>query len=150
MKWIGFTVLLFSIVSCTTYSEKDLESFDQEIQAYLDSTGLKMEKTESGLYYSILDEGTGENTIRYKDQVTFSYKGTFLNGNTFQVIGKDEPLVYKVSQLIVGWQDALMMLKEGGRIHIIIPPQLGYATQKTDIIPANSSLMYELEVLEVK
>jgi len=150
MKWIGFTVLLFSIVSCTTYSEKDLESFDQEIQAYLDSTGLKMEKTESGLYYSILDEGTGENTIRYKDQVTFSYKGTFLNGNTFQVIGKDEPLVYKVSQLIVGWQDALMMLKEGGRIHIIIPPQLGYATQKTDIIPANSSLIYELEVLEVK
>lgn len=150
MKWIGLFVLLLSITSCTTYSERDLEGFDKEIQAYLDSTGLKMEKTETGLYYSILNEGEGEKLIGYKDQVSFSYKGSFLNGNTFQVIGKEEPLVYKVNQLIIGWQDALMMLKEGGRIHIIIPPQLGYATQKTDVIPANTVLMYELEVLEVK
>lgn len=150
MRWIGFFVVLLTITSCTTYSEKELESFDHQIQAYLDSTGINMERTEEGLYYSILEEGHGEKRINYKDQVTFAYKGSFLTGNTFQVIGREEPLKYKVNQLIIGWQDALMMLKEGGRIHIIIPPQLGYATKKTDIIPANTILMYELEVLEVK
>jgi FKBP-type peptidyl-prolyl cis-trans isomerase FkpA len=150
MKWIGFFVLLLSITSCTTYSERDLDSFDQKIQAYLDSTGIAMERTENGLYYSILEGGHGDKFVGYKDQVTFSYKGSFLTGNTFQVIGKEEPLEYKVNQLIIGWQDALMMLKEGGKIHIIIPPQLGYATQKSDVIPANTVLEYELEVLEVK
>lgn len=150
MKWIGCIALLISITSCTTYSENDLIGFDQEIQAYLDSTGIEMEKTEDGLYFKILEEGEGEKTIAYKDQVTFSYKGSFLDGNVFQIIGKDDPISYKVSQLIIGWQDALMMLKNGGRIHIIVPPQLGYATQKTDLIPANSTLIYELEVHDVR
>ncbi|HLV43158.1 MAG TPA: FKBP-type peptidyl-prolyl cis-trans isomerase [Brumimicrobium sp.] len=150
MKWIGFFLLVFFITSCGTYSEKDLASFDQKIQAYLDSIGVEMEKTEEGLYYSIIDEGKGDETIRYNDQIVFAYKGSFLSGNTFQVIGKEDPLEFKVNQLIVGWQDALMMLKEGGKINIIIPPQLGYATQSSDAIPPNTILKYELEVLEVK
>ena len=150
MKWIGLFVLLLTITSCTTYSEKDLAGFDQEIQAYLDSNGIAMERTEEGLYYSIIEEGVGEKTIAYNDQIVFAYKGSFLSGNTFQVIGKEEPLEFRVNQLIIGWQDALMMLKEGGKINIIIPPQLGYATQSSDVIPANTVLKYELEVLEVK
>lgn len=150
MKWIGLIVLIFSITSCSTYSEKDLNSFDDQIQNYLDSTGLEMEKTEDGLYYSILEEGSGEEYIKYKDQVTFHYKGSFLNGNTFQVIDENNPLNFKVNQLIIGWQDALMMLKKGGRIHIIIPPQLGYANKASGLIPANTILMYELTVLDVQ
>ena len=150
MKWIGLFVLLLTITSCTTYSEKDLAHFDTEIQAYLDSNGITMERTEEGLYYSIIEEGEGEKTIAYNDQIVFAYKGSFLNGNTFQVIGKEDPLEFRVNQLIIGWQDALMMLKEGGKINIIIPPQLGYATQSSDVIPANTVLKYELEVLEVK
>src|SRR5690554_6512273 len=150
MKWFKLFILLLLVTSCSTYSDEDLINFDQEIQHYLDSTGIAMDKTEEGLYYSILEKGDGEEKIRHQDQVTFSYRGSFLNGNVFQVIGKEDPLTYKVNQLIIGWQDALMMLKKGGRIHIIIPPQLGYAAQKTDLIPANTVLMYELEVLEVK
>lgn len=150
MKWIGLFVLVLTIASCSTYSERELDSFDQEIQAYLDSAGISMERTEEGLYYSILEEGHGEEFVGYNDQITFSYRGSFLTGNVFQVIGKEDPLEFRVNQLIVGWQDALMMLKEGGRIHIIVPPQLGYATQSNDVIPGNTVLKYELEVLEVK
>jgi FKBP-type peptidyl-prolyl cis-trans isomerase FkpA len=149
MKWIGLFILLFSIASCTTYSERDLASFDNQIKEYLDSTGLEMERTEDGLYYTIVEEGEGEEFIGYKDQVTFYYKGSFLTGNSFQVISKNDPLSFKVSQLIIGWQDALMMLKKGGSIHIIIPPQLGYADQSSSIIPANTILEYELTVLDV-
>ncbi|PKR80140.1 peptidylprolyl isomerase [Brumimicrobium salinarum] len=150
MRYITLLLLTIVISSCSTYSDQELSAFDEKIKAHLDSLNKKMEKTENGLYYAIKDTGHGSEFISYKDQVTFTYKGSFLNGNTFQVIGKEDPLVYKVKQLIVGWQDALMMIKEGGKIEIIIPPQLGYATQKTDIIPANSILKYELEVLKVE
>ncbi|WP_107037489.1 FKBP-type peptidyl-prolyl cis-trans isomerase [Brumimicrobium mesophilum] len=150
MRWIGFILLLASISSCTTYSDNDLESFDQKIQKYIDSTGLDMEKTENGLYYSILEEGEGEEFIKYKDQVTFHYKGSFLTGNTFQVIDENDPLSFKVNQLIIGWQDGLMMLKKGGRIHLIIPPQLGYADKSSDVIPTNTILEYKLTVLDVQ
>lgn len=150
MKWMGLFTFLLLLSSCSTYSENELKDFDQAIQKHLDSSGVEMERAENGLYYSIIEEGNGEEYIKYKDQVTFTYKGSFLNGSTFQIIDKNDPLKYKVNQLIIGWQDALMMLKEGGKINIIIPPQLGYATQKTDMIPANSILKYELEVLEVK
>lgn len=150
MKWIGLFVIVLSITSCTTYSERELTSFDEQIQNYIDSTGLEMERTEDGLYYSIIEEGEGEEYIGYKDHVTFFYKGSFLTGNTFQAISKNDPLSFTVSQLIIGWQDALMMLKKGGSIHIIIPPQLGYADQKSDVIPANTILEYELTVLDVQ
>ncbi len=150
MKWIGIIVLLFSITSCSTYSETELASFDEQIQHYLDSTGIKMQRTEEGLYYSILEEGEGEEYIAYNDLVTFYYKGSFLTGNTFQAISKNDPLSFKVSQLIIGWQDALMMLKKGGSIHIIIPPQMGYADKSSEIIPANTILEYELTVLDVQ
>ncbi|RFC55159.1 FKBP-type peptidyl-prolyl cis-trans isomerase [Brumimicrobium aurantiacum] len=150
MRYVIFIALIFSMFSCTTYSEEDLASFDQQIQNHIDSTGLDMKKTESGLYYNIIEEGEGDELIKYKDQVTFYYKGSFLNGNTFQVIDKEEALKFHVNQLIIGWQDALMMLKKGGSIHIIIPPQLGYATKNTEVIPANSILQYELTVTDVK
>lgn len=150
MKWIGFILFALTVSSCSTYSEQDLKAFDNEIQAYLDSTNTEMESTEDGLYYSIIEEGEGEEYISYKDQVTFAYKGSFLNGNSFQVISKNDPLSFKVKQLIIGWQDALMMLKKGGKIDIIIPPQLAYANKSTDVIPANTILRYELEVIDVK
>lgn len=142
--------LLFSLVSCSTYSEKDLDHFDNQITKHIDSLGLDMKKMENGLYYKILDEGDGERTIQYADQVTFYYKGSFLDGHVFQLIGKDEPLTYQVKELIVGWQDALMLLKEHGSIQIIIPPQLGYGDENTPMIPPNSVLKYELHVTEVK
>lgn len=150
MKWISLLVIVLALMSCTTYSEEELNSFDAKIQHYIDSTGLQMERTEDGLYYSILEEGEGEEFIGYKDHVTFYYKGSFLSGNSFQVISKNDPLNFTVSQLIIGWQDALMMLKKGGSIHIIIPPQLGYADRSSDVIPANTVLEYELTVLDVQ
>ena len=148
-KFIFFSVL-FAFASCSTYSEKEIQDFDTAIQEYIDSTGVAMEKTENGLYYKILKEGEGNQKIGYNDQVTFYYKAAYLKGKTFQIIRKDDPLTFKVNQMIIGWQDALMMLKEGGEIEIIIPPQLAYADKKTELIPANTILRYNLTVLKVQ
>ena len=143
-------ILLILLPSCSTYSEKELEQFDAEIKAYIEENNLKMESLENGLYYSILEEGEGDEYIQFTDKVTFIYKGYFLDGEMFQEVTSDDPLKFRVSQLIAGWQDALSLLKNGGEIKLIIPPQLGYGAKNTGVIPPNSILVYELEVLEVK
>jgi|SRR5690554_123894 len=150
MKWFSFVVLSLLLMSCGSYSDEDLKKFDQTIQNYLDSANVSMNKTEDGLYYRIIKEGEGDEYVRFNDQVVFAYKGYHLNGNSFQVVHESDPLAYKVGQLIIGWQDALMMLKKGGEIEIIVPPHLAYGDKETDLIPKHSILRYELTVLDIR
>ncbi|MBW7867550.1 MAG: FKBP-type peptidyl-prolyl cis-trans isomerase [Brumimicrobium sp.] len=147
--WFLFLLTFILLTSCGTYSEKELQNFDQQIQDYIQKNGLHFEKNESGMYYNILNEGVGEEFIQYQDQVSFAYKGYFLDGNTFQVVDESDPLNLKVNQLIAGWQDALMMLKSQGIIQIILPPQLAYGKKHTELIPENSILVYDIKVLSI-
>lgn len=151
MRILSFIFILFFLSSCSSnYSDKEIATFDQVIQEYLDSAEISMDKTEEGMYYTIIEEGEGEDFISHKDQVTFYYTASFLGGNSFQMIDENDPLIYNVGQLIYGWQDALMMLKKGGRIKIIIPPQLGYGKKKTGLIQPSTILQYDLTVMDVK
>lgn len=151
LKTISLIFVIFLLLaSCSTYSDSDLEAFDDEIQTYISEEGLKMNSFENGMYYNVHNEGDGEEYIKLTDRVTFHYTGSFLNGEEFQKIPKNDPVTFYVRELIVGWQDALSLLKEGGEITIILPPHLGYGSKKTGLIPANSILKYELKVLEVE
>ena len=149
-EFILFLMVSLLLVSCSTYSENELATFDQKIKAHTDSLGLDYEKLDNGLYVHILDKGNEDERIRMTDKVTFYYTGEFLNGDVFQEIPKEEALEYKVNELIIGWQEALMLLGEGGEIDVIIPPQLGYGSKNTALIPPNSILKYRLKVLEVR
>lgn len=137
------------LTACKTYNEDDLSNFDQQIQDYIKENNLQFEKSESGLYYSIIDFGDGDALIRLTDQVTFMYKGSYLSGEVIQVIQEQDALTFQVRELIAGWQEALSYLTNHGKIHLIIPPHLGYGNKKTGLIEPNSILVYELEVLEV-
>jgi FKBP-type peptidyl-prolyl cis-trans isomerase len=65
------------------------------------------------------------------------------------VIKQQDALTFQVRELIIGWQEGLSYLRNHGKIHLIIPPHLGYGSKKTGLIEPNSILVYELEVLEV-
>ena len=150
MKQIILYILgVLILTACNTYSDDDLTSFDQQIQHYLKTNNLDFEKSESGIYYSIIHGGDGEEFIRLTDQVTFTYKGSFLSGEVFQVIQQQDALTFQVRELIAGWQEGLSYLRNHGKIHLIVPPHLGYGSKKTGLIEPNSILVYELEVLEV-
>lgn len=151
LKTISLSFVIFLLLSsCSTYSDSDLEAFDDEIQTYVSEEGLKMDSFENGMYYNVHNEGSGEEYIKLTDRVTFHYTGSFLNGEEFQKIRENDAVTFHVRELIVGWQDALSLLKEGGEITIILPPHLGYGSKKTGLIPANSILKYKLKVLEVE
>jgi FKBP-type peptidyl-prolyl cis-trans isomerase FkpA len=141
--------LLLVFGSCKTYSEDDLLEFDNQIQELIKKNGWNMERAESGLYYEIIEEGNGEAYIRFNDQVTFYYTGRLTDGEVFQQIDKDVPLSFRVRELIIGWQEGLSFLKEGGSVRLVIPPHLGYGDKQTGLVPPNSILIYELSVLEV-
>ena len=132
--------------SCKTYSDDDLKVFDKEIEAYIKSKNLELERSESGLYFTIIEEGEGDE-ILYSNNVSFTYKGTLLNGDVFDE--QNEPVTFKVNQLIGAWKEIMLDLKKGGKAFLITPPQLGYGDRELDKIPANSILVFEMEVTDV-
>lgn len=149
MKYYYLLILGLIAASCSTYSDSDRASFDRKIENYIDSTGIEMTRVENGLYFNIIDQGQEEN-IKLTDRITFHYKGEFLDGEVFQTIPKEEALTFYVRELIVGWQDALTLIGNGGEIEVIIPPHLGYGTENTELIPPNSILKYHLKVIDVE
>lgn len=149
MKYCFVIILGLLVSNCSTYSDSDKESFDDKIQKHIDSNGLEMTRAENGLYYNILDRGADEN-IKITDRVTFYYTGEFLNGEVFQINPQKDALTFQVRELIVGWQDALTLVGNGGEIEVIIPPHLGYGSKNTELVPPNSILKYRLKVINVE
>ena len=86
MKTFYFVLLSLFLISCGNDDEPQIKDYreinDQEIQNYLEANNIEAQKSESGLYYIIEEEGTGAQPTA-KSRVTVAYKGYFLNGNVF-------------------------------------------------------------------
>jgi FKBP-type peptidyl-prolyl cis-trans isomerase len=104
--------------------------------------------TSNGVYYKILKEGTGER-VSLNDTLVVNYKGQLLNGFVFDET-KDKPATFPLKRLIKGWQTGLVFCREGGKIRLIIPSSLGYSIRNLGIIPPNSILIFDVEVLQIK
>lgn len=142
------STLLLIVSGCKTYSEEDKKDFDKEIKSFIQKRGMIFKKSESGLYYRILNEGEGD-FVKFTDEVSFTYKGTFLNGKVFDQQFERKPVTFEVKDLIEGWKEGIMYLKKGGKAVLIVPPHLGYGDYELNAIPPNSILYFEIEVVDV-
>lgn len=109
-------------------------------------------KTVSGLRYVDLQEGTGP-TPKLGQMVTVHYTGTLENGTKFDSsLDRGQPFEFRIGtgQVIRGWDEGLMSMKVGGKRKLIIPPALGYGARAQPNIPANSTLIFNVELLNVK
>lgn len=105
-----------------------------------------------GLKYADLTPGTGAEATAGK-QVQVHYTGWLENGTKFDSSldrGEPFPLTLGGGQVIKGWDEGLVGMKVGGKRQLIIPPDLGYGAQAQGPIPANSTLIFEVEMLDVK
>ncbi|HVF90264.1 MAG TPA: FKBP-type peptidyl-prolyl cis-trans isomerase [Blastocatellia bacterium] len=108
--------------------------------------------TPSGLRYVDLKEGTGPSP-RPGQTVTVHYVGTLTDGSKFESsidAGRPVDFAIGVGQVMKGWDEGLMTMKVGGKRKLIIPPSLGYGAVARSKIPANSTLLFEVELLGVK
>ena len=136
------------------------------IEAYIAKNNLKAQKTESGLYYVIEKEGTGEATTP-GTTLSVNYAGYLITGalfdtsypeiakanNMFSEERPYEPLPVSVGlgQVIPGWDEGLMLLKKGSKAKLIIPSPLGYGESGAGaMLPANSILVFDVEVTDSK
>ncbi|ATO35035.1 FKBP-type peptidyl-prolyl cis-trans isomerase FkpA [Dickeya dianthicola] len=116
--------------------------------AFTKEKGVK--KTESGLLYQVDKEGTGSSP-KDSDTVVVNYKGTLVDGSEFDNSYKrGEPLSFRLDGVIPGWTEGLKHVKKGGKIKLVIPPTLAYGEAGVPGIPANSTLVFEVELLDIK
>ena len=116
----------------------------------VDSTLFKT--TPTGLKYAIISQGNGP-AIELNKTVTIHYSGYLLNGTIFDSsVERDEPIMFVVGQgqVMPGWDEGMQLLKKGDKARFIIPPQLGYGEMQLEKIPANSTLIFDTEVIDVK
>lgn len=110
----------------------------------------EVKKTESGLLYQVTKEGAGE-ALKDSDTVVVNYKGTLVDGTEFDnSYTRGEPLSFRLDGVIPGWTEGLKKIKKGGKIKLVIPPALAYGKAGVPGIPANSTLVFEVELLDVK
>ncbi|MGL4519971.1 MAG: FKBP-type peptidyl-prolyl cis-trans isomerase [Phocaeicola sp.] len=120
--------------------------------AFLAENGQRPEviTLESGLQYEVITEGNGKKPAA-TDRVRCHYEGTLIDGTLFDSsVKRGEPAVFGVNQVIPGWVEALQLMSEGTKWKLYIPSQLGYGAQQAgEMIPPHSTLVFEVELIEV-
>jgi FKBP-type peptidyl-prolyl cis-trans isomerase len=133
---------LFTIWSC---GKDDLEVDQQQlIRDYIADNGLQAYSTASGLFYVIDEPGNSVHPTD-SDVITISYTGKLLNGNVFD---SNPSFTYRLDQLILGWREGIPLFGKGGKGTLIIPSNLGYGSQAVGSIPANSVLVFDIELFD--
>jgi len=116
----------------------------------VDSTLFKT--TASGLKYAIISKGEGP-AVEAGKVVTVHYSGFLQDGTIFDSsVEKDEPINFIVGQgqVMPGLDEGIQLLKKGDKARFIIPPKLGYGEMQLEKIPANSTLIFDTEVIDIK
>ncbi len=105
--------------------------------------------TASGLQYEVITPGTGAQP-KASDQVTVNYKGTLLNGTTFDSsYDRGESATFGLNQVIKGWTEGLQLMQEGAKYRFFIPYNLAYGGRATGSITPFSTLIFEVELIKV-
>lgn len=145
------------------FTQEELQKKNMEqMESYrkMDEEGLKayvadlqnVKTTPSGLMYIIEKEGTGK-TPEKGNQVSILYKGYFTNGQTFdENTDPTKPFEFAIGlgQVIPGWDEGVMLMKKGGKYKLIVPWNLAYGERGSGPIMPYSSLVFDLEVLDIK
>jgi FKBP-type peptidyl-prolyl cis-trans isomerase FklB len=108
--------------------------------------------TASGLQYKVLAPGDAKAPpITATDQVTVNYSGKLIDGTEFDSsYARGVPATFGVNGVIKGWQEALVLMKPGAKWELYVPPDLAYGASPRPGIPANSLLIFDVEILSAK
>lgn len=140
----GTLLALLFINSC---KKEDQPTIDKQIiEKYIKDNNITTAKEHSsGLFYVIDQEGTGANPT-VSSSVTVKYLGKLVNGTRFDQ--DTTGITFPLTQVIEGWQIGIPLFKKGGKGTLMIPSNLGYGNRASGSIPANSVLIFTVELLD--
>ena len=131
--------------------EVRLKSAQEAAAKELEELTNGMEQTDSGLYYKINREGSGDYPSKGKN-VSVHYRGMLLDGTVFDSsYQRNKPIVFPLGmgQVIKGWDEGIALLKRGSSARLVIPSELAYGSRGAGgVIPPNASLIFEVELVD--
>ena len=136
-----------------TKEETSMSSEDYKASnlAYLEENKAKegVTVTETGLQYTVEAAGDGKSPTA-EDYVLVHYAGRLVDGTEFDSSYKrGEPAMFPAGRLIPGWTEALQLMQEGAKWQLVIPAEIAYGDVDRGPIPADSTLIFDVELLEV-
>ena len=146
----GLTMAL-SNIETQQAEEESFQSLEEGV-AFLEENGRKdgVTTTESGLQYEVVTLGDGPMPTE-ASTVSVHYEGTLIDGTVFDSSYETgEPISFPLNGVIPGWTEGLQLMPVGSTYKFYIPSNLAYGSRATGPIPANSTLIFKVELLEVK
>lgn len=158
MKKYGFIVLVGTLLmgGCLPNAEQtpcdptpiSIKAPQAEIVAlkqFIDTSRIAATADDRGFYYTIQSPGTGSKPTICSN-VTVNYTGKLTNGSTFD---SGNGVTFGLNQLILGWQEGIPLVAPGGSITLYLPPSLAYGQQAQSGIPANSILIFTIDLVRI-
>ena len=106
-------------------------------------------KTASGLVFLSLKEGSGAHPAA-TDKVKVNYRGTLIDGKEFDSsAASGKPAEFQLDQVIKCWGEGVQLMKPGGKARLVCPSSIAYGDRTPGIIPANATLVFDVELLEI-
>jgi FKBP-type peptidyl-prolyl cis-trans isomerase FkpA len=151
-------ITLFSFSSCLkskNCSPKPASAEASQIQNYAATNGISATAHPSGLYYEVLDPGSGA-TPTLNSKVVITYTGKFFSGSVFDkrdtpnntaTEGADAP--WPLKDLIEGWRVGLPLIQKGGHIRLLIPSSMAYGCNGYGAIPGDAILDFDITLVDV-
>lgn len=156
---IVFHIKLKSIIDRQKYQEektkKEKTSPEEEevlLKRYLKMANISVKPTNSGLYFVEDIKGEGPKA-KSGQEVTLHYSGYFINGKSFSsTYESGQPFTFVLGQtdLIAGFEEGISLMQKKGRYTLVIPSHIAYGKEGNDRIPQNKTLIFEINLLDIK
>lgn len=144
---IGISLLLN--YACKKEDTKDQAAIDKAVLLkYIADSSLTVDSTASGLYYQIIDSGVGLSPT-LTSYITVHYKGYFTDGAIFDQTSGSSIKGF-LNRFILGWQEGVQKIKKNGKIKLLIPSALAYGESGYNSIPANTVILFDIELLNIE
>lgn len=114
------------------------------VREFLASKNITAQEDSRGFFYTIRQAG-GSAKPSVCSNVQVTYSGTLTNGDKFDGASQ---ISFNLSRLITGWQAGIPLIGAGGSITLYLPPSLAYGAKAQDKIPANSILIFDIDLLQ--
>lgn len=133
----------------STCTPQPASSEASTMQAFAVANGITATAHSSGLYYEIINAGSG-TTASVNSTIYITYVGKFIDGSVFDQQNSSVNTGWKLGDLIEGWKVGIPLIQEGGRIKLIVPSSMAYGCTGYGAIPGNSVLFFDITLVDVQ